>query len=419
MTNLQSDKSMEGKMDCAALLDSECVATIEVANPWILPENSKYRREPARPVKHRQVSFDAQFDAHTVFYDCFRATKMKVMLIGPPLKRFAGILDSLSIHSLPAGNECRYQVEHQFTTAFANRQTQNLCRIVVDVPDYETSLNLQSAAGETTLQIEPNACEVFRGRRVLFTLSRNNHPTWICDWMRFHRDLQNADAVLLYDNGSTAYDASSLLETMKQVSGFKAIAVVAWPYKYGPQGVGRGTWDSAFSQEGAMEDARWRYLAQAQAVLNCDIDELVLSDEGNLFDLAAASTSGCVKFSGRWVNALTSHNHEEILPRHRESSYQLLSQWRWKHFRPRDIRLCPTKWAVAPSRCPTNAHWGPHEIVGMSAQKVKSGTASYRHFSQITTGWKNKRKDLELSDRVPHREDAKLLEAFAKVKWDE
>jgi Glycosyltransferase family 92 len=406
-------------VDRAGVLDGKSVDMVETASSWTLPENSGYRRESARPIKRRQANFEAQFDAHTVFYDCFRVIKTQVMLIGPPLNRFEGVLGSLSIHSLPTGSQCHYEVDHMFTTGFAHRQTHNLCRVVVEVPEEDTSLHLQSTAGETTLEIRPNACEVFRGRRVLFTLSKNNHPAWICDWMRFHRDLHNADAVLLYDNASTTSTASALLETMKLVSGFKVISVVSWPYKYGPQGVGWGTWDSAFSQDGAMEDARWRYLAHAHSVLNCDIDELVLSDDGSLFDIAAGSTTGCVRFSGRWVNALNKSNSGEITPRHRESTYQLLPRWRWKGFRPKDVRLCPTKWVVAPNRCPANGHWSVHEIVGMRARKMKDDATYYRHFSQINTNWKNNRKDLEISDRVPNKEDAKLQEAFAKVKWDE
>jgi hypothetical protein len=392
---------------------------IDIARAWTRPDNSPYRREPARPVNRRQANFEAQFDARTVFYDCFRATKTQVMLIGPPLNRFAGVLDSLSIHSLPTGSQCHYEVDHQFTTGLANRRTHNLCRVVVEVPEGDASLHLQSTVGEIVLRIEPNSCEVFRGRRVLFTLSKNNHPTWICDWMRFHRDMQGADAVLLYDNASTTYTANSLLQAMQQVSGFKVVSVVEWPYKYGPQGVGPGTWDSAFSQDGAMEDARWRYLAHAHAVLNSDIDELALSDEGNLFDIAAGSATGCVRFSGRWVNAPRKSDPTESAPRHRESTYQLLPEWRWKGFRPKDTKLCPTKWAVVPGRCPANAHWSVHEIVGMRAQLMKRDATYYRHFSQISTNWKNNRKDMELSDRVRHKEDAKLQQAFAKVKWDE
>lgn len=394
------------------------VNMIETVSSWTLPETSGYRREPARPVELRQANFDAQFDWHTVFYDCFRLQATRAMLIGPPLNRFEGILDALKIHALPSGNECRYQVQHKFTTAFANRRTDNLCRILVVVPEGDTCLQLQTIAGSKVLDIRPRAREVFRGRRVLFTLSKNNHPTWICDWMRFHRDLHAADAVLLYDNASTAYTAEELLDKMNQVCGFSAICIVSWPYKYGPQGVGRGTWDSAFSQDGAMEDARWRYLADAYAVLNCDIDELALSAQGNVFDQAAASTAGYVKFSGRWV-AARNNEEAEMIPRHHQSTQQLLPQWRWQGFRPRDVKLCPAKWAVVPNRCPANAHWSVHEIVGMRARVMKRDAACYRHFGQISTNWKNNRKAMELSDRVPHEEDVKLQQAFAKVKWDD
>ncbi len=179
------------------------------------------------------------------------------MLIGPPLLKFKGVLDSLVIRSLPSGNECRFTVRHQF------RQ----CRITADVGQSDSSLLVCCAAGEAIMAVQPNGCEPFRGRRVLFTLSRDNHPQWICDWMRFYRDVHGADAVLLYDNGSASYPVELLLEAMRKVRGFKTTAIVVWPYKYGPQGFNGSHWDSNFCQDGALEDARWRYLAGADGVL--------------------------------------------------------------------------------------------------------------------------------------------------------
>jgi hypothetical protein len=399
-------------------LHDRSVNMIETVSSWILPESSGYHREPARPVELRQANFNVQFEWHTVIYDCFRVEQNRVMLVAPPLDRFDGILSSLRIHALPTGNECRYRVHHKFTTAFANRRTDNLCRILVEVPEAETSLHLDTVAGANVLDIRQSGREAFRGRRVIFTLSQNNQPTWVCDWMRFHRDLHGADGVLLYDNASTAYTAEALLEKMKQVSGFSSVYVVSWPYKYGPQGVGRGTWDSSFSQYGALEDARWRYLADAYAVLNCDIDELALSSEDSIFDKATACTDGYVKFSGRWV---TASNGEEsgTIPRHQESTQQQLPQWRWEGFRPRDVKLCPAKWAVVPDRCPADAHWSIHEIVGMPTHKAKIDETSYRHFSRIGTNWKNNREAIERCDPRRQKEDERLQQAFARVRWNE
>ncbi len=401
-----------------AALHGKSVNMVETVSSWILPETSGYHREPARPVELRQANFDGQFDWQTVIYDCFRVEKTRVMLIGPPLRRFDGILGSLKIQALPTGEECPYQVHHKFTTSLANRRTDNLCRILVEVPEGAASLQLQTQAGAKVLDVKPSACEVFRGRRVLFTLSKNNQPTWVCDWMRFHRDLHGADAVLLYDNDSTDYTAGMLLEKMKQVSGFPVIHVVSWPYKYGPQGVGRGTWDSSFSQYGALEDARWRYLADAYAVLNCDIDELALSTEGSVFDKATASSDGYVKFCGRWVTT-RNVNAKAMIPRHRESTEQQLPQWRWQGFRLRDIKLCPAKWVVAPEHCPADAHWSIHEIVGMRTHKMKFDETSYRHFSRISTNWKNNLKSIEQCDPRRKKEDTSLRQAFSRVKWDE
>lgn len=389
----------------------------------MLPEDAGYRREPARPVDRRPGDFEALFDARTVFYDCFRVTASQVMLIAPPLNRFAGVLDSLSITSLPTESPCPYRVDHKFATGFAGRQTQTMCRIVVDAPDSDVSLRVKCRAGGTVFEIKPDSSAAFRGRRVLLTLSKNNDLRWICDWMRFHRDLHHADAVLLYDNGSTTYTTASLLEAMSQVSGFKAISVVEWPYKYGPQGIGRGTWDSAFCQDGALEDARWRFLADAYAVLSCDIDELVLPGAESVFDRAAGTAEGHVKFSGRWAVAQapllnSSKEAEQKTPRHRDSTLQLLPQWRWQTFRLKDVNVCPAKWAVVPNRCPQAAQWSVHEIVGMRALQSKPRDMSYRHFRQIGTDWKNNRGSRELSGRR-HTEDARLKEAFARVRWDE
>ena len=388
---------------------------VETVSSWVLPENSQHRREPARPQKLRQAHFDTQFDWRTVFYDCFRISETQAMLIGPPLIKFPGLLGSLKISSSPSENPCRFEVQHKFTTGFANRRTDNLCRILVEVPAGDHCLNLYSAAGQTTMGLSLNGRELFRGRRVLFTLSKNNHPQWICDWMRFHRDMQSADAVLLYDNDSNAYSAESLLEQMQQVSGFQSVGVVAWPYKYGPQGVGRGTWDSAFCQDGALEDARWRFLNDAYGVLNCDIDELVLSHEGNVFEKAANSKAGYVRFAGRWI--ASSPLEGKGTPRHRESWLQLSPRRRWTGLRLKDANLCPTKWALAPSRCPAEAHWSVHEVVGMRTAAMQEDDTCYRHFTRIGTNWKNNRQSID-NGAKQQREDVALRQAFARVRWE-
>ncbi len=398
---------------------------IRTASSWTLSESAVYRRQPARRQHQRPPDFQALFDDRTVFYDCFRVSPGQVMLLAPPLLRFPGVLDSLKFETLPDGWDCRFECQHKFTSAFGNRHIHNLCRVLVDVPQDVVALRARCDAGSTVLTIHPNGREHFRGKRVLLTLSKNNDPVWICDWMRFHRDLQKADAVLLYDNGSTAYDLKLLLEAMQQVSGFSTVAVVAWPFKYGPQGIGRGTWDSAFCQDGAIEDARWRFLGDAFAVLSCDVDELTVTEGGSVFDLAATSAAGYVKFAGRWVTsslpAMNGHafQGQDEVPRHRDSTEQVLPKRQWKNFSLRDIHLSPPKWAAVPGRCPEHAHWSVHEIVGMEARTMKLEDIGYRHFHNISTGWKKTRATIDRSAGVRVATDTALQAAFAKVRWSE
>jgi hypothetical protein len=383
---------------------------------WALPEDSKYAREPVGLKTAQPEDFDAKFDRLTVFYDCFRVSDTRVVLIGPPLISFPGILDSLEIRSTLLAKQCAWEVRHRSTPRFGNRSVDNLTEVRVDVAAGDTCLHLQSAAGQNTLEIQPGGCDLFHGKRVLFTLSKNNDPQWICDWMRFHRDMQGADAVLLYDNGSTAYTVCALHEQMRQVSGFAVICIVSWPYKYGPRAAGRQVWDYAYCQGGVMEDARWRFLAGAYGVLNCDIDELALSREGNLFDKAAATDVGCLRFAGRWVTPPFAS--DQAAPRHRESTDQLLPQWRWQGPRLKDKNLCPSKWVVVPGRCPAEAHWSVHEIVGRPSSVVKQSDTHYRHFTRIGTNWKNNRHLIE-GDASRRKKDIELEQAFARVRWDE
>ena len=90
--------------------------------------------------------------------------------------------------------------------------------------------------GDVALPLSPNHHDIFRGRRVIFTMSRNNPIEWVLDWVRFNRDVHGADAVLFYDNGSTAYDSATLSAALKTIAGIACSVVVEWPYRYGPQG---------------------------------------------------------------------------------------------------------------------------------------------------------------------------------------
>jgi hypothetical protein len=353
------------------------------------------------------------FDARTIFYDCFRTDAKRLMLLAPPLTTMPSALRSLCITGLPSGQRCSFAVKHW----------PKLCRITVDVLESDVDLHIRSVAGEVVLRIRENQADLFRGMNVLLTVSKDNHFAWICDWMRFHRDLHGANAVLLFDNESTRYTQCDLLRAMRSVGGFSSVVVVNWPFPFGPGAFRGSRWDSNFCKGGALEDARWRFLQDANAVLNCDIDELVLPHGISIFQRVISSTSGYVSFAGRWVlppqvtlpcGGSDSLDTQLNVPAHRESVFQARPAWRWVWFRFRDLAVCPSKWAVVPARCKSSAKWDIHAVEGMPREKPPMAQVSFRHCWQITTHWKY--------DRMHHKfkctKDDRLLDAFSRVNWN-
>jgi hypothetical protein len=78
-----------------------------------------------------------------------------------------------------------------------------------------------------------------------------------------------------------------------------AAAVLSWPFKFGPQAGAGQVSDSDFSQYAILEHARHRFLALAEAVINADVDELMITrSRASIFDLAARSATGYLKFAG-------------------------------------------------------------------------------------------------------------------------
>ena len=161
----------------------------------------------------------------------------------------------------------------------------------------------------------------------MLTLSKNNELYWIGDWVRFFARRHGCDAVLFYDNSSTKYDLSEVYETIASIPRIEVVVVVNWPYKYGPQGTERDIgpqklpWDSAYSQPGVLEHARHRFLDRAQAVVNADVDELVLTkDKVSLFELVSHSDTGYLRYPGYWIESATKSTQRH--PRHFDFCYR-------------------------------------------------------------------------------------------------
>ncbi len=365
-----------------------------------IPPESGMRRESPRPAHLRNTSYAEQFDWDTLFYDCYRVGA-DIVLQGPPLLNLAA-----PVLGAP-------RLRGRFGPLF--KRTRRIERVNASelwLRDAAERLTLDTALGSLEIVVQPSETARFAGRRVLHTLSKDNEVRWIVDWIRYHERIHGADAVLFYDNGSSRYTVSELAAELTAAFPAMVIVVVAWPFKYGPQGGMAGAvngqeapWDSDYCQAGSLQHARLRFLRLARSVLNADIDELVVGP-APIFAATEVSPGGFIRFPGQWVTGTTPYPVAPAVCRHADFVHRDL----------RETAGCPPKWCVVPSACDDRRHsWSVHNLFGAQANKVISKDFSFRHFKAISNNWKGDRGDAGAFDPARFVKDVPLCKALARA----
>jgi hypothetical protein len=364
----------------------------------VLTADAALRRNATRRVEWRQAAYDEEFDATTLFYDVVAAGH-GLVFIGPPLHNL-----------LPAFRDARLDQRRISATGALFHLRHRCCDVWTPWGTGGASrLELGRESFEFTPQ--PTAHHLYRGRRVLYTLSKDNEVAWIVDWARFHVSNHGADAVLIYDNASSKYSGDTLESSLRKALPGLEINVVHWPYKYGPQGISDlNGWDSDFCQAGAFHDARFRFLADAASVLNCDVDEFVVSDSGaSIFASTERSADGYLLFAGSWLSS--------VLPDDASSpgTPSELRHWHFRFLERARVGGCPTKWCVVPRRCMLEEQWSTHSVLGRDAPVCELQHFSYRHFRSISTSWKYQRHWPATYDPRRHQFDPALDRSLARA----
>jgi hypothetical protein len=380
-------------MTTAALLDANSSAAL-------LPAG--VRREPRAPQRKRPQAFHDGFDATGMVYDCFwHADGKRVLLVCPaPVNLIAGYALA-SYAALPS----RTVLKRRFHTSLSAMIVE-----LTGVPSGSTSIALTFGQETTDLPIRANASPQLAGARILFGMNRNNDLAWIREWAAFHQRLHGTDTIILYDNGSTAYAAADVAETLRAIPGIAHVAVPHWPQPFGrtDPAVRLNPYWAHFPQIASMSAVLRRYGAAAGGILNADIDELVEAPGGrSIYEVATGLKHGLAVFRGRWIEAVSL---EGSAADHR--GYGLVQR------DPKRARSRPNKWALDPKRewvasLGVHPYW--HWIAGRPMfSKVSPEGAMYWHFRGINTNWKADR-----TSHLPAREvlaaDADLAAAFARA----
>jgi hypothetical protein len=320
---------------------------------------SDLSRQPWVKTKYRRPDYIERFDSETLWLDAVWY-KDKVILVMPRLnnlwRRIQGAMFFLDGKRVNARLRTYYR--HSF-----------VCISTSQVPKF-VSIKIGDWTAETPVHQESHALD---GRNVLFTLSKDNDPKWIEDWARFHRVNHAADAVLFVDNGSQ-YGTKPIAEALSK-AGFKDPLIMNTTVPYGPRGKAPFANSELFLQTGVMNACRFRFLRGARAVLAIDVDELIISQGGSIFDRAVNSRMGYVTAPGRWV-----------YPKPETDSWVGHDDHTWRDDPPKP---CPGKWCIVPNGPLRQFSWRVHKLERLPFSRFwEDRNFGLLHCHALTTGWK-------------------------------
>ena len=353
-------------MSAATVLDVVC-------SPIVLDPRQNPPVAPPRAAPYRSREFDRRRDALTLLADIFRDETGAVRAVGPPAGprwRQPGVLRAACAAS---GQPCEVEMAPHRNTLLAQHYRFR--------PAPTSGGLLVSAAGQQEARaVQPYLGAWFAGRRVLMAVVCDNRLEWVADWARFHQVHHGVDAVLLFDNRSTAYAGGDLARTVAAVPGIAVVAVVPWAMAYGSL-AGRLGWrrsDVFHGQVVAFALAQRRLLPEAAWVLSVDIDELVAPLAGRTIDdLFADPEPAWASFPlqdlrGDAADPPDGRRHRDVLLSTGPPTFE----------RP--------KWAAVPARCPDGSSWGIHVVGGARAVRADPAEFVIAHCLSLTTGWEGR-----------------------------
>jgi hypothetical protein len=362
-------------------------------SPCEISRVSLFKRHSPRPDHLKPLDYDEKFDAKTLAFDVFMSDD-KLVFSGPPAY---GLDNFFKAENFKIDGE-----SIQFTP-----QIQKLDRVQRNWLKSEKEIQYfqwQYADIEFNIKVNSHQHDLFRDKKVLFTLSKNNKFEWICDWIKFYKKIHQIDAVLFYDNNSDNYSLEDLKQYLIKENLGVDIVLIAWNFKYGPQGgvstgFKKAPWDSDFCQYGMMEHAKERFLKYAKGVINVDIDELIINEAGtSIFN--DLEQYPALHIGGKWIESIPLDKNAPVL----FNNFFYLDKKNYKS---------DYKWCISPQKIEYEAQWKVHTV---RSKKLKiSKNFYYLHYKAINYNWKVRRTDFVDYNEAQHRLNETLYNIIKRV----
>lgn len=377
-------------------------------SPVLIDPRLNRARTPILPAVARGRDFERRFDHLTLFYDVFHENKgASILAIGPHLPSHLDPDVDVQFRDLTSGN----QLEARYLPSRGHIHG-DMYRIMAD--EVTSSLLVSFGKQQAIVAVQPNLSSLFAGRRVLTNRGQNDPIEWLVDWAWFHAREFGFDAIVHYDNGSTAYGVEDVRLALSRVPGIEVVVALPWPYPMEPPhstipATGELFWHQLkdrWAESARLEHQRRRFLERADLVLVADTDELIIQRNPrlNVDDLFTNDETAWVRFTSEII--VNTADLPDRLLRHRDLS--------WIRDEP---AFKTPKYLVKPDRCPDEARWWLHDIAWAPGVDVSPENFYVAHFIALTTGWGGKGSREEKQTPAPgiHHPDFHLRGKLARV----
>ncbi|MFN3846840.1 MAG: hypothetical protein ACK4RZ_13610 [Paracoccaceae bacterium] len=331
-----------------------------------VPRSLGLRRDPPPRVKVTADAFWERYDSTTLFYIAVHdAAARQLHVFAPPLLNFAPLIQRAQFFM---GGQ---KIQPPRVVHF-----EKFDRLIFENVPQEQALTMTLDGGDSTMPVHSCDPGRFAGKHVVYTLSKNNDLAWISDWMLWNQRKHKAEAVLFVDNTSTIYGLDDLAATLGAAPGYHTAEVMQVPFRYGPDmATAERAGDGKFLQT-ALMNALWMLsMRYARAMLNVDVDELIVSptDEA-IFDAVDTARYGIVMATGHWRYGAPGR----ALVRHRDHTLVL----------PDDVP-CPPKYCLRPGGFAARQVLKVHGVKNFKRLPFVSRDAfTFIHCRNISNSWK-------------------------------
>ena len=372
-------------------------------NSIALPTNYDLVRVPPTLDHPNSLKYFSTFDFHTVFSDIFLCGE-EIRLVGPPYLNLREVLAAAEFRidggmTIDAAEIRWEEMDRMSRTSLPLIRSSELTWVPETVSLVLPDLELSS-------QIGASHWDAFEGTNALVTMNRNNRLETIVQWVELNVQANDVDALLLFDNRSTWYSSKEVLDAVSAVDGIKTAVVVEWPHPYGALSKNL---DSDFGQYTAWETAHWRFLKNARTVIICDVDELMLSDDGRAVSELALET-------GNGVLYMRSSDVPPVVARASDqNSLRQHSDFIFKGVGP----MGPRKYCYVPNRLLPQQQLKVHAVSYAHDNGPSQGTV--RHFKGLHMAWREglNSYSLPLIENLEELEvDSRLFDLFQQYPDD-